>query len=123
MAQDKKSILANSGDLIASFNRIVRGSALAGEERIELSTHFLVAIADLLQYVPKPRGRQPIRVHDRVHEAVEIGAARRRKAKLIAGGMSKGKATDQAAEEATAKLRKTRNLSIQTIKRRMQKRR
>jgi hypothetical protein len=37
--------------------------------------------------------------------------------------MSKGKATDQAAEEAAGKLSKTRLLSVSTIKRRMQQRR
>ena len=41
---------------------------------------------------------------------------------LIKDGMTRGKATDQAATEAAAKLKK-RNISVATIIRRMQKRR
>ena len=111
-----------SPDLIKEFQRIVRGYA-DEEEKIEFPTIFLLAIANVLDSVLKPRGRQRISGRAKVRENVVIAAARRRKAKLIADGMPKGKATDKAAEEAAAILRKTRLLSVTTIKRRMARRR
>jgi hypothetical protein len=113
----------NPADQIKLFKRIVKYSADNEEKFVKIRTVLAVAIASLLDRVLKPRGRQRISGRDRVQESVVIMLACRRKAELIAVGMSKGKATDQAAEEAAGKLSKTRLLSVSTIKRRMQQRR
>jgi hypothetical protein len=112
------------GDQIELFDRMVRGGD--DEDSIALPRYFLVLIADLLKQVPKPPGRPIISGRDKVQESLIISRARARKAKLIAGGMPKGKATEMAAKEAQAqflKMKRKRPLSIATIERRMQKRR
>ena len=61
---------------------------------------------------------------DRVDEQMMILTARRRKAELIAEGTTKGKAADQAAEEAArSPFGKRRSIAASTIKRRMEDRR
>ena len=92
------------------------------EEFVEIPKVLAVDIASLLDRVRKRRGRQPISGRDRVHENTVIALAQIRKAKLIATGMPKGKAEEEAAQWAAARLRE-RNLSVTTIKRLMQRRR
>jgi hypothetical protein len=113
---------STDADLIKHFQRIVKYSAGDEEKFVKIPTSFAVRIASLLDRVKKPRGRQRISGRERVQEAGVILSAHARKAELIAAGMSKGKATDQAAEEAAAKLSKTRLLAVSTIKRLMQRR-
>jgi hypothetical protein len=114
---------SSDADLIEHFKRIVKDSAYDEEKFVKIRTSLAVAIASLLDRVRKPRGRQRISGRDRVQENTVIFLARGRKAELIAAGMSKGKAAEEAAEWAAAQLRKTRNLSATTIKRLMQRRR
>jgi hypothetical protein len=111
-----------NADLVKLFKRFVKASAHAKEKFVELPTWMAVDIVPMLERVPKPRGRQRISGQDRVEESTVLLLARARKRELIAAGMPKGKATDQAAEEAAAQLSKTRLLSVSTIKRRMQRR-
>ena len=107
-------------DRVYLLKQLVNG---AEERFVKVPTGLLVAILPMLERVRKSRGRQPLSGRDRVHENTVISLARIRKAKLIATGMPKGKAAEEAAEWAAAQLRKTRNLSVTTIKRRMQRRR
>jgi hypothetical protein len=113
----------NPADQIELFKRLVKYSVYDEEEFVQIPTVIAVAIASMLDRVPKPRGRQRIRGRDRVQEATVIILALARKDELIAAGMPKGKAAEEAAEWAAAQLRKTRNLSATTIKRLMQRRR
>lgn len=110
-------------DQVERFKLFVWLSTLEGAKVVEVPTDLALAIVSMLERTRKPRGRQRISGRARVQEGVVMAVARRRKAELIAAGMSKGEATAQAAEEAAAKLSKTRLLSVTTIKRRMQRRR
>ena len=110
-------------DQIRVFKRIVKYSVWDEDKFVKIPTVLAVAIASLLDRVRKPRGRQRISWRDRLQESTVLTSARVRKAKLIAAGMSRGEATEQAAKEAAAELSKTRGLSVTTIKRRMQRRR
>jgi hypothetical protein len=112
----------SDADRIALFKLIVKSSD-DEDKFVKIPIGLAVAIASLLDRVRKCRGRQQLSGRDRVQENTVMILARARKAELIAAGMSKGKATDQAAEEAAAALSKTRGLSVTTIKRRMQRRR
>jgi hypothetical protein len=110
-------------DRIALRKRLVK-YAVSDEDRfVKVPTSLLVKILPLLDRARKTRGRQPLSGRERVQENTVILLARNRKAELIATGMPRGKAADEAAEWASAQLRKTRNLSATTIKRRMQQRR
>jgi hypothetical protein len=109
-------------DIIWFLEMLLKHAVAEEEEFITVRTTHLVVILELLKRAKKPHGRQRISGRARVQESLVISLARARKAELIAKGMPRGKATDQAAEEAAAKLGKTRNLSLATIKRRMQRR-
>jgi hypothetical protein len=109
-------------DWIDLLKRIVDGAVYEEERFVKVPTTLLVAILPMLERVRKSRGRQPLSGRHRVQENTVILLARGRKAKLIAAGMPRGKAAEEAAEWASAQLRKTRNLSATTIKRRMQRR-
>ncbi len=95
---------------------------MAGQRRVKLPTALAVAVLRIAERARKPRGRQPISGRARVQESVVVSQARVRKAKLIAAGVPRGQATEQAATEAFTKLSKTHGLAMTTIKRRMQKR-
>jgi hypothetical protein len=118
----KRKSRTSDADRLHIFRRIVEGSHDAGERRVEVPTILALAVLRMAERAPRPRGRQPISGRDRVQESMVIILARARKAKLIAAGMPKGKATEQAAEEARKKLAKARNLDVATIMRRMEQR-
>lgn len=109
----------NQDDLIDLVEKVVASTEEAGEETYAINIKLLRAVLELAKLAPKPRGRQPVKGRDRVQESMAIHAARSRKKKLIADGKPKEKAHEIAAEEAVAKLR-SRNLSVATIKRRME---
>jgi hypothetical protein len=111
----------SDADRIALLKRIVKYAVSEEERFVKVPTALLVAILPMLERRRKSRGRQPLSGRERVQENMVIRLARGRKAELIATGMAKGKAEEEAAEWAAAEL-KTRNLSATTIKRRMQRR-
>jgi hypothetical protein len=117
----KRNNTSDPGDLIELFARIVGAAAAAHEDSIELPTHLLVAIADLLKHVRKANKRPRLGGREKVREETILATARSRKAALIADGMPKGQATEKAAEEARLQLAKKRNVAVTTIKRCMQR--
>jgi len=108
----------STADRIRGLERQVRTK---GRGYVQVPIRVLAEIFELAKRAPKTRGRQPIGRRAKMYENMVISSARGRKAELIAGGLPRGKATDQAAQEAKAKLKK-RNLALSTIKRRMQRR-
>lgn len=109
----------NQDDLIDLVEKVVVATEEAGEETYAINIKLLRAVLELAKRAPKPRGRQPVGGRDQINEKVAIHAARSRKKELIAEGKPKEEAHEKAAEEAVAKLR-SRNLSVNTIKRRME---
>ncbi|RWQ57818.1 hypothetical protein [Mesorhizobium sp.] len=109
----------NRDDLLELLERIVEYTEAAGGKTVTLKTGMARALLKLAKSAPKPRGRQPVTGRDRVQEAVARHIARSRKKKLIAEGMKKEAAHEQAAKEAVAKL-KSRNLAESTMRRRME---
>src|SRR5712672_1270445 len=95
-------------DIIWFLEITLKGAVDAEEEFVTVKTSHLIAILELLKRAKKPHGRQRISGRARVQESLVIWRARARKAELIAEGMPRGKATDQAAKEAAAELGKTR---------------
>jgi hypothetical protein len=114
---------ANPDDMIWLVEQIVAATEAAGEEQFTISTSMVRALLEMAKRAPGAhKGRQEVTGRARVREAVVLAWARRRKAALIAEGMSPGKAHEQAAEEAAATLQ-SRNLAPPTIARRMWRRR
>ena len=109
----------NQDDLIEFVERMVADREEADEKTVILNTQMVRALLELAKRAPKPRGRQPVKGRDQINEKIAIYAAKSRKMELIAGDQPKEEAHEKAAEEAVVKLR-SRNLSVNTIKRRME---
>src|SRR5262249_19752367 len=114
-------VRATPVECVLLIARIVHAAASEKEPNVTLQTWMMEEILPLLERIAKSHGRPPLTGRQRVHENVVILLARIRKSKLIAAGVLNRKAADQAALEAQARLR-DRNLSVETIKRRMQMR-
>lgn len=110
----------NYTDLIWLIDRIVWATEALGEESVALPTGVARVLVDLAKTAKRPKGRQQITGREKVREKAVLAWARGRKRTLIEGGMKKGAAATQAAEEACQRLR-SRNLAVSTIKRRMER--
>ena len=90
-----------------------------GEDDLVLPEHLVHALIKVAKRAPNNRGRTFTSKSARDDEAEVLAQANARRKALVKTGTSKGQATEQAAEEAQAKLLPTRVLSIDTIKDRM----
>jgi hypothetical protein len=106
-------------DLIALFERFVKGAESGEEKEVAMPTHLARLILELAKTAKKPKGRTPLAIRERRQEWRIIHRARHRKAGLVAGGMSATSATERAAEEARRDFL-PRPLTIKTIKRMME---
>jgi hypothetical protein len=111
----------NRDDVLTIVERIVSGAEHAGDKLVDLNIHFARFVLDLAKCAPRAHSRPPLSGRDKVARSMMIKQARRRKADLVAQGVPKGMASDQAAEEAArASEGKRHNLAASTIKRMMQ---
>lgn len=114
-----KRIIA-SADLIKEFQRIVRGYATAGDEKIELPTEFLVPIANVLDRVKRSKGAPRKSGRIKVLETVIYFQARAKMADLKRNGISPAEALMRMARELKRKPPLSK-LSLNTIKDRLQR--
>ena len=121
--QHKEGRSAHPDDLLAHVEQIIAHTEYAEEKDVTLRTWVARFVLELAKRAPKPRGRPAIHRWAKQREEIVIRAARRHKDDLIAKGVRKEQAADQAAQEASRQLAKDRNLAPTTIKRRMQRRR
>ncbi len=109
----------NRDDLIEMVERIIADTEEAGEDAIYLKLGIARDLLRLAKLAPKSRGRPPVHGRDKVQETLVSRLAKKRTKELIAEGVPKEAAKEKAAEEAARKL-KHRNLSVYTMKRRME---
>jgi Holliday junction resolvase len=103
-------------DLIALFERFVKCAESDEEKEVELPTRLARSILELAKTAKKPKGRTPLALRERRQEWIIINRARRRKADLVANGMSATNATELASKEAQHDFL-PRALSVETVKR------
>jgi hypothetical protein len=122
--QQRKGVkTSNPDDLLKLVERIIEGAESEGEKSVTLKTWVARAMLESAKRGAKEgSGRKAIGVRAKVTESVIIIRARQRKADLVAHGMPKEQAADQAAKEASDAFGKRRNLAASTIKRMMQRR-
>jgi hypothetical protein len=115
----------NPDDLLAVVERFVSTAESEEAKFVRLNTWLARFTLDLAKRaMKKGRGRKPISRWVKNTENLIIEKARWRKAELVAAGMPREDAADQAAKEASDNLgKRRRNLAASTIKRRMQQRR
>ena len=90
----------NRDDVLRIVERIISGAEYAGDQIVELNVHWARFVLELAKSAPKAHSRPPMSGRENIARKMMIYWARQRKAELIAQGLSKGKASDQAAEEA-----------------------
>ena len=114
----------NPDDLLAHLDLIISCAEEAEDTKVTLPTRAARFMLELAKRAPKKgRGRKAIGGRAKATQNLMIKQARRRKADLVATGMRKEQAADQAAQEASDALGKQgQNLAASTIKRRMQRR-
>jgi hypothetical protein len=93
------------------------------DDRVSLPAGWIRTLLALAERAPQSRRRPSLSIVQKRLEAHVLRKARRRKAELMAQGMKAEPAAEQAAKEASAKLGKTRNVSVETIKDRMRRKR
>jgi hypothetical protein len=96
------------------------GSA-KNKEPVSFPAGWIRTLLLLAKRAPQARSRPPLTMVQKRRRTFVLLKARKRKAELMAQGMRAEPATEQAAREAQARL--GRNLSVETIKRRMRSRR
>ena len=113
---------ANPDDLLILLERIIEGAESEGQKSVTLKTWVARSMLERAKRGTKEgSGRKTISVRAKVTESLIIWEAQQRKTELVAQGMPKEQAEEQAAKEASAEFGEHgRNLAPSTIRRRMQ---
>lgn len=109
---------SSTGELLERVERLVWATEQIGEQDFVIPTVVARKLLDLARRVPQ-RGRPRLSGREHVTDWLIVQWVRERKAELVASGIKKEKAAEQAAEEGRRRaLLKGRRLAASTIRKR-----